>query len=269
MNILTDRTALARNRTRHSPAALFLHQQAIDEIRDRLQLVNRSFQDIAVISGFPKIWQAAFPKAMIVPDLDILAIPNESYDLVIHAMALHWSNDIVGQLIQCRQSLRPDGLFLAVCFGGRSLEELRAVLAEAEITISGGLSPRVAPMTEIRELGGLLQRTRFALPVADSVRVTAKYASPRALMHELRAMGEANALAARLRRPTASTVLCRAEVLYQTKYGTPDGHVTATFELIYLTGWAPDSSQPQALRPGSATTQLAEVLSTTETPLKE
>jgi len=188
---------------------------------------------------------------------------------VIHAMALHWANDLVGQLIQCRRALQPDGLFLAACFGGQTLIELRAALAEAEIEITGGLSPRIAPMAEIRDLGGLLQRAGFALPVADSARLTVTYRSARHLMHELRAMGENNALANRLRHPTKAAVLRRTEEIYNARHRRDDGTIAATFEMIYLTGWAPDPSQPKPLRPGSAVTRLSAALKTQENPLKD
>jgi hypothetical protein len=259
---------LTRNRNRHRPEALFLHQHAIEELKDRLRMVNRSFSNVVIVTGFPDIWQTAFPTALIVPDDDVLDLVAQNCDLVIHAMSLHWANDMVGQLVQCRQALQPDGLFLAVCFGGQSLEQLRIVLSEAEIAVSGGLSPRVIPMAEIRDLGGLLQRAGLALPVADSARLTVRYQSPRHLMRELRAMGENNALLDRLRQPTVAAVMRRAEALYTATYGSNDDRrIPATFELIYLTAWAPDASQPKPLRPGSANTRLAQALKTREEPL--
>ena len=269
MKPLTDRIALARNRNRHRPEALFLHKHAIEELQDRLHMVHRSFQKVVIVTGFPDIWQTFFPTAQIVPDDDLLDLASESCDLVIHAMSLHWANDMVGQLVQCRRALQPDGLFFAVCFGGQSLEQLRTVLADAEISVSGGLSPRVVPMAEIRDLGGLLQRAGLALPVADSARVTVSYKSPRHLMRELRAMGESNALHDRLRQPTMPAVMHRAETLYTNNYGSNDRRIPATFELIYLTAWAPDTSQPKPLRPGSANTRLAQALKTEENPLKD
>ena len=269
MIALTDRNALNRNRQRHQPQALFLHRQAIAELQDRLGMVNRTFHQSAIVSGFPLIWQTAFPDAQILPDQDTLAATPDSSDLVIHAMALHWANDMVGQLIQCRRTLQPDGLFLAACFGGQTLFELRTTLAEAEIEITGGLSPRIAPMAEIRDLGGLLQRAGFALPVADSTRLTVTYPSVRHLMRELRAMGENNALASRLRHPTKAAVLRRTEQIYNERHHRDDGTITATFEMIYLTGWAPHASQPKPLRPGSAATRLSTALKTQETLLKD
>lgn len=184
-------------------------------------------------------------------------------------MCLHWSDDPVGQLIQARRALRPDGLFLGVMFGGETLHELRTALAQAESDLYGGLSPRVAPMAEIRDLGALLQRAGYALPVADSVRLTASYASPLHLMQELRFMGEGNALHSRRRTPASRALFARACEIYVEAFGTDDGRVPATFELIVLTGWAPDASQPQPLRPGSASKRLADALGTEEGMLKD
>src|SRR6056297_243099 len=194
---LTDSVALAQHSRSARTADLFLHRAAVDEVEDRLSLVNKSFTDPAVVTPFPQPWRDALPGARIVPDDDTLALQPGAHDLVVHAMALHWANDPVGQMIQCRRALRPDGLFIALCLGGRTLEQLRACLPEAEIAETGGLSPRVAPMAEIRDLGGLLQRSGFALPVADTVKLTATYASPLDLMRDLRAMGEASALSGR------------------------------------------------------------------------
>ncbi|MCL3881607.1 methyltransferase domain-containing protein [Marivita sp. GX14005] len=268
--LLTDRAALSRHRARASSApALFLHEEARADIEDRLSLVNKSFRDAAIVTPFAEVWRDAFPAAKIIPDAEMLDLDEAAHDLVIHAMALHWANDPVGQLIQCRRALIPDGLLLAASFGGQTLHELRAAMGQAEIEITGGLSPRVAPMAEIRDLGALLQRAGLALPVADSAVLTASYPSALHLMRDLRAMGEANALSARLRAPTRRGVLLRAAELYAEAYGDAGGRVPATFELITLTGWAPDASQPQPLRPGSAAARLADALGATETPLKD
>jgi SAM-dependent methyltransferase len=267
---LTDRAALIRNRTRalRNPA-MFLQETAVEEFQDRLSLVNKTFQAPAIVTGFPDFWATAFPGAKIVADDDVLDLDPAAHDLVIHAMCLHWANDPVGQMIQCRRALRPDGLFLAGLFGGQTLQELRASLAEAESRVAGGLSPRVAPMAEIRDLGGLLQRAGLALPVADSIPLTVSYQSMFHLMRDLRAMGEGNALDARLRRPTRRDVLNAAAEIYAQTYGDDQSRITATFELIFLLGWAPDDSQPQPLRPGSATARLADALGTQETKLSD
>lgn len=221
------------------------------------------------MTGFPEVWQGRLSNATIVRDDEVLQLDPGAHDLVIHALALHWANDPVGQLIQLRHALRSDGLCLTLSFGGQTLAELRAALAQAEAEVCGGLSPRILPMGEIRDLGALLQRAGFALPVADSVPLTASYETPIHLMRELRAMGEGNALAARLRHPTRRAVLLRAAEIYVDTFAAPDGRVPATFEIITLTGWAPDDSQPQPLRPGSASHRLAEALGTKETKLKD
>jgi len=267
---LTDQAALARNRQRAARApALFLHEQAADEVKDRLELVNKSFSKMAIVAGMPQIWQTAFPEAHLVADQDTLDLQPEAHDLIIHAMALHWANDPVGQMIQARRALKPDGLFLGVLFGGTTLHELRAALAQAEADLCDGLSPRIAPMGEIRDLGALLQRAGFALPVADSVPLTVNYASPLHLMRDLRAMGETNALNGRSRHIMRRDLLLRASDIYQNAFGDSEGRIPATFELIFLTGWSPDASQPQPLRPGSAATRLADALGTEETKLKD
>jgi SAM-dependent methyltransferase len=268
---LTDRTALARNRRRAlagAAPALFLHDQAIDEIQQRLKLVNRTFTAPVIIAPFGEIWSQAVPGAAIVGDDDILDLQAGAHDLVIHAMALHWANDPVGQLVQARRALRPDGLFLGIFFGGRTLHELRAALSAAEVAVTGGLSPRVAPMGDIRDLGSLLQRAGFALPVADALSLRVAYRSARHLMHDLRAMGEANALATRNRAPLRRAILQEAERQYQTLFKDDDG-ISATFELIVLTGWAPSPDQPKPLRPGSASARLADALKTEERALDD
>lgn len=259
---LTDRPALTRQRARalRGQPALFLHDDAACEIQERLVEVNRSFTDIAVITPFPQVWAPRLPQARILADDEVLDLPPAGQDLVIHALCLHWANDPVGQLIQCRRALRPDGLFLGVLFGGRTLAELRAVLAEAEAAETGGLSPRVLPMAEIRDLGGLLQRAGFALPVADSVLRRVTYRDARHLMADLRAMGETSALAARPRRFTRRGVLARAQAGYAAAYPAGDGRIAASFEMIHLAGWAPHDSQQKPRRPGSALTRLAEAL---------
>ncbi|WP_415234219.1 SAM-dependent methyltransferase [Pseudorhodobacter sp.] len=268
--ILTDTKALTRNRARAvaMPApALFLHEDLRDEIKERLTEVNKTFTSVAIITGFPVFWRDAFPQAHIVAEDEVLALEPCAHDLVIHAMGLHWANDPVGQLIQCLRALKPDGLFLAVLLGGQTLHELRACLAEAEATVTGGLSPRILPMAEIRDLGGLLQRAGFALPVADGFTRKVHYRDAYHLMHDLRAMGEGNALTARLRHPTRRAVFAKAAAVYAQSYAVADDRIAATFEMIFLTGWAPHESQQKPLRPGSATKRLAEALNAPEIPL--
>jgi SAM-dependent methyltransferase len=184
-------------------------------------------------------------------------------------MALHWANDPVGQLVQCRRALRPDGLLLALFFGGQTLHELRSALASAEAEVTDGLSPRVLPMGEIRDLGALLQRAGLALPVADSFTQTVSYRDAFHLMRDLRAMGEGNALASRLRRPSRRAVLLRAAQIYAEAHAGPDGRIPATFEILCLTGWATHDSQQKPMRPGSAQARLADALNTAEMPLRD
>jgi len=267
---LACRTALARNRARvRAESDLFLHALARDELHLRLSEVNRTFTAPAIVTGLPQVWGDFLPDAVVVPDDPVLALDAGAHDLVIHAMALHWASDPVGQLVQCRRALRPDGLLLAVCFGGQTLAELRAVLAVAETEVTGGLSPRVLPMAEIRDWGGLLQRAGLALPVADSLCQNVAYRDLSRLFADLRAMGEQNALAARHRRFAPRALFNRAAQLYNAHHSDGAGHLRASFDLIFLTGWAPDASQPQPLRPGSATTRLADVLGSVESPLPD
>ena len=264
---LTDRPALTRNRNRALPEALFLHDLVADEISERLKEVNRTFTKVAIVTGQPAFWQAKFPGAVVVEDAETLDLGQGAFDLVLHMMALHWANDPVGQLVQCRRALQPDGLLLASCLGGQTLHELRSALAEAEAVVAGGLSPRIAPMGEIRDLGALLQRAGFALPVADGTPLTVSYANAFHVMHDLRKMGENNALAHRPRGFTMRNILTEAATLYAEHFSNADRRVDATFEIITLTGWAPDDAQPKPLRPGSATARLADALGTKETPL--
>lgn len=268
---LTDRSALRRNRARamRSGPATFLHEAALDEVQDRLAMVNRTFTNPAIVTGFPELWAPHFPNAQIVADEEVLDMQPGAHDLVVHAMSLHWANDPVGQVIQCRRALRSDGLFLGVSFGGRTLAELRTALAEAESQVTGGLSPRVVPMAEIRDMGALLQRAGLALPVADSQKLTVSYGDSFALMRDLRAMGEGNALQARLRQPTRRSVLLRAAEIMNDLAANDDGRIAEIFELVVLTGWAPDDSQPKPLRPGSAEARLADALGTRETKLND
>ncbi len=262
---LTDRPALARARRRAAGApADFLHAETIADLQERLAEVKRTFTAPAVVTGHPELWASAFPQARVVADAELLALEPGAHDLVIHGLALHWANDPVGQLVQCRAALKPDGLLLAALFGGQTLHELRAALAEAEAAVSGGLSPRVLPMGEIRDLGALLQRAGFALPVADAFTQRVSYRDTLHLMHDLRAMGETNALTARPRRFARRALFAAAEAIYRASFGTDDGRLPATFEIVVLTGWAPHDSQPKPLRPGSAAARLADALKVPE-----
>lgn len=268
---LTDKSALTRNRARAlamDEPAMFLQQDAALEVQERLQLVNRTFTKPAIVTPFPDIWRPVAPEALLIRDDDVLDLRENTHDLVVHGMGLHWANDPVGQLIQCQRALQPDGLLMVAMLGGQTLHELRAVLAEAEIAQTGGLSPRVVPMADIRDLGALLQRAGLALPVADSFVRNVTYQSPLHLMRDLRAMGETNAMAQRSRQPMSRKLLMDANARYLSAFGQ-DGRISATFELIFLTGWAPDASQPQPLRPGSAVNRLADALGTQETTVSD
>ena len=265
---LTDRSALEqfRARARRAPA-LFLHEEMADEIKERLTEVNRTFTAPAIVTPFPEVWRNILPGARLVPDDEVLALEPGAHDLVIHALALHWANDPVGQIIQARRALRPDGLFIAALFGGQSLHELRAALAQAESDLHGSLSPRVLPMGEIRDLGALLQRAGLALPVADTFTRRVLYRDLHHLTGDLRAMGESNALAQRRRMPMSRALMARAEAIYRGSYADAQGRLPATVETLFLTGWAPAENQQKPLRPGSAANRLAQALGTTETPL--
>jgi SAM-dependent methyltransferase len=185
-------------------------------------------------------------------------------DLVTALLNLHWTNDLVGALIQIRRMLKPDGLFLGALFGGETLTELRQCLMQAEIDFHGGAGLRVSPFADAIDGAGLLQRAGFALPVADVDRVTVRYDHPIKLMADLRAMGETNVLVERDRRPVTRAVIGRMSDLYRQRFALPDGRIPATFEIISLTGWAPHESQQKPLKPGSAKLRLADVLGAVE-----
>jgi SAM-dependent methyltransferase len=192
-----------------------------------------------------------------------------SLDLVVSALALQFVNDLPGTLIQIRRALKPDGLLLAAMIGGDTLNELREAFAEAESEIEGGISPRVSPFADIRDLGALLQRAGFALPVIDSDRLTVRYDHPLALMRDLRAMGATNILTERRRTPLRRATLQRMLEIYARRFADADGRLRATFEIVWLTGWAPHESQQKPLKPGSATQRLADALGAREIPSGE
>lgn len=255
--------ALALRRARAGGDAWFLHEGARDEIEERLKDVNRTFTDPAVVTAHPMLWGDVVSSATVVADGDTLDLVPDGHDLVVHAMCLHWADDPVGQLIQCRRALRPDGLLLVAMLGGETLHELRAALGQAEAEVIGGLSPRVAPMGEIRDLGALLGRAGLALPVADLVPQSVRYRDLAHLARDLRAMGETNALAARHRSPAPRALFDRADTIYREAFPDGDG-IRATFQTVFLTGWAPSETQQKPLRPGSAQTRLADALGVAE-----
>src|SRR5688572_8524100 len=196
----------------------------------------------------------------VVADEELLPFKEQCFDAVLSNLALHWVNDLPGALAQIRTSLKPDGLFLASLFGTGTLQELRTALMEAELAETGGASPRVSPFADLRDAAGLLQRAGFALPVADADTVTVTYGDFFALLRDLRGMGEANVLIDRLRRPTRRTVFARAAAIYQERFADAQGRLPATFQVLFLTGWAPDPSQQQPARRGSGKTSLKDVL---------
>ena len=202
--------------------------------------------------------------ATVVGDEEALPFAGERFDLAVSLLSLQAVNDLPGALVQIRRALKPDGLFLGCLLGGATLTELRRAFTEAEAEIEGGVSPRVAPFADVRDLGGLLQRAGFALPVTDCDVLTVRYADPFAVLRDLRAMGLTNALTARRRTPLRRTTLLRAMQIYAEKFADADGRVRATFELIWLSGWAPHESQQKPLKPGSAKARLADALGAIE-----
>lgn len=258
----------------------FLLDRAAEDLADRLGAVNRRFETAldlgtpapalaAALAGHPGIGRlvAAAPIAAalagrpgVVADEEALPFAEGSLDLVVSALALTQVNDLPGVLAQVRRSLRPDGLFLAALLGGASLTELRQAFAAAESEVAGGLSPRIAPFADVRDLGALLQRAGFALPVTDVDRVVVRYGSPLTLLQDLRRMGATNVLVERHRRPLGRATLMRALEIYAERFADPDGKVRATFDLVWLSGWAPHESQQKPLAPGSAKMRLADAL---------
>ena len=200
---------------------------------------------------------------------DLLPFAPNAFDLVVSSLALHWVNDLPGALIQICQVLKPDGLFLAAMFGGETLKELRTAWLEADIETTGGATPRISPFVDVRDAGNLLQRAGFALPVADVETLTVTYPNVVALMRDLRGMGEANALYARHRGTLGKRTLAALQASYRRLAGGPDGRLPVTFQIVWMTGWAPHPSQPKPLRPGSARARLADALGTIERPLKD
>jgi hypothetical protein len=264
---LTDTEALALHRQRATRGpVLFLHEIAAAEIKERLVEVNKSFTAPLLVGFATDPVRGVLPNAPVIEDAQRLSAEPATHDLVLHSFALHWSDDPIGQMVQSRLALQPDGLFLAVMFGGATLNELRTALAEAEAELTGGLSPRVLPMADLRDLGGLLSRAGLALPVADSSKLTVRYPSLARLVGDLRGMAETNALLARHRATPPRRLFERTEEIYRSHFADDDGYLTATFELVFLTGWAPSETQQKPLRPGAAQHRLASALGVEERP---
>lgn len=262
---LTDRRALELHRQRASQRPEhFIHEDIAAEVEERLSEVNKSFTKPLLIGHVTPPFSRLFPDAPTTDDTETIQVEEAAHDLALHVFGLHWADDPVGQIVQSIRALEPDGLFLAVCFGGGTLRELRTSLSEAESSLRGGLSPRVAPMGEIRDLGALLQRAGAALPVADSRTIRVRYSSLDRLVRDLRGMGETNALFARDHATPPRQLFPTTERIYREHYSDEEGYLLATFEIIFLTGWAPSDSQPKPLRPGSANARLADALGTDE-----
>ncbi len=284
-----DRALLVRRRNRAAAGIReheFLLARVADDLMERLAATRRTFpvaldlgahhgliaerlrrtgsveMMVAAEAAWGLLAQCGAPRVQ--ADEEALPFRDQSLDLVVSGLSLQLVNDLPGALVQVRRALKPDGLLLAALLGGSTLHELRTALLAAEEELEGGASPRIAPFADVRDLGGLLQRAGFALPVVDADTVTVTYADPLALMRELRGMGAANALLARRRRPLRRATLMRAAALYQERFGLPGGRVPATFEIITLTGWAPHESQQKPLPPGSARMRLADALGTEE-----
>jgi SAM-dependent methyltransferase len=289
--MIFDRALLRRRRRR--AAALgpvtFLLDRVADDLAERLATVLRRF-DLAVDLGTPGdavrnalarlesvgsivaadvMPDAARGEIFVAADEEALPFGDATLDLVVSALALHHVNDLPGTLVQIRRALKPDGLFVAALFGGETLTELRQSFAAAESEIDGGISPRVSPFADLRDLGALLQRAGFALPVTDVDRVSVRYDSAFELMGDLRRMGATNALMARRRQPLRRATVTRMAELYAQRFADADGRVRATFEIVWLLGWAPHPSQQQPLRPGTAKSRLADALRTREISAEE
>ncbi len=269
--LLFDRQAVLRHRSRAPgiPGDAFLLEEAAGGLAERLAAVNRHFESGLDLEGRARLGTAA-RSWLDVSFAENEALPVEpgSFDLAVSALTLHTVNDLPGLLAQIRWALRPDGLFLAALFGGETLFELRDSFASAEIETTGGVSPRIAPFADVRDLGGLLQRAGFALPVADVERTTVRYRNFADLVRDLRLHGETNALTQRSSKPLRRETLAALLEHYQSHHAEPDGRLRATFDIVYLTGWAPHASQPKPLRRGSATARLADALGTSEHKIK-
>lgn len=287
-----DQQLLARRRVRagRGEPADFLLTQVAEDLAERLSLVQRAFVTIADIATPTDALRHAiaargrpFPLAsepveslarrraapVVVAPADALPFRDQSLDLAVSALGLQFVDDLPGLFAQVRRALKPDGLFLAALLGGDTLTELRQAFAAAESELDGGLSPRVAPFADVRDIGGLLQRAGFALPVTDSDRLTVRYGDVFALMRDLRAMGASNPLVTRRRVPLRRATLLRMAAIYHERFADPDGRIRATFQVVTLSGWAPHESQQKPLRPGSAKARLADALKAIELPTGE
>lgn len=292
MDIVFDTGLIEKNRMRawraRDDKAAFLLDLAAEELADRIAIIERHFDNAVELHGATGITArrlletgkvgsvsrveidaafAASDEPLLVAPIEHLPLEPQSQNLVVSPLSLHLTNDTPGTLIQIRRALKPDGLFMAAIPGAGTLQELRDVLLSTEAEMSGGASPRVIPFADVRDVGALLQRAGFALPVTDTETYTVRYDSILPLMRDLRAMGMANPMMGRSKRPINRSFLMRAAQLYAERYSDPDGRIRATFSIIFVSGWAPHESQQKPLRPGSAKTRLADALKTTEIKL--
>ena len=275
-----DPAQVRLHRLRARPAdAAFLYDRIAEDLAERLEAVNRTFTHVLVLGGGEAFRQAVaahpalrqkigaittadWANADVLIDPEHLPFAEQSFELVVSILALHWINDLPGAMVQIRRALKPDGLFVGSLLGGRTLHELREVLTAAESELRGGAGPRVSPFADALDMAGLLQRAGFALPVADRDTTTVRYRDPLHLLRDLRAMGETSALAEQS-PPLTRAILFRAMQLYAERFG--DGErVTATFDILTATGWSPHESQQKPLKPGSAKTRLADALGVKE-----
>lgn len=288
MDSVFDTTQIERNRLRAlkhgDPRARFLLELAAEEFSERLSIIERQFEEAAELFGATgEVAAAALQtgkikslkrvetasvllngnESSVVAGYEEVPLEPQSLNLILSPLALHLINDLPGNLIQMRRALRPDGLLLAAIPGSGTLQELRDSLLTAEVELSGGASARIAPFADVRDIGALLQRAGFALPVTDVETYTVRYDSIFPLMKDLRAMGMGNALADRSREPLSKATLLRAAELYHERYSDPDGRIRATFNIIYASGWAPHENQQKPLKPGSAKMRLADALKIT------
>ena len=278
------RARLSRRSAEQEQHADFLFAEAADRLADRLQDVTRAFPKVLEVGSRagtlrPVIASLNGIQDFVTCDLapgfepdaaayeDLLPFADERFDLVVSNLALHQVNDLPGALIEAKRVLKPDGLLLACLLGGETLTELRQCLNEAEMEAEGGMSPHIAPMADLRDMGALLQRAGFALPVADQDHLTVSYDNAFKLMADIKAMGENNLLTERRRKPMRRETFMKAAALYQDRFAGTDGRITATFDLIWLTGWSPHESQQQPLKPGSAKSRLADALGAEEKKL--
>jgi SAM-dependent methyltransferase len=265
---------LRQSRARRLGPETFLIDRVALELGERLAAVLRHFE-IAVDLGSPghsvrhalaqsgrvgRIIAVSRLGGDVVADEEMLPFADGTLDLVASALSFQFVNDLPGVLVQIRRALKPDGLMLAALAGGNSLAELRECFVQAESEIEGGLSPHVAPFADVRSLGGLMQRAGFALPVVDSDRLTVRYPTVFELMHDLRRMGATNVLRERSRRPLRRATLMRMAEIYAQRFADADGRIRATFDILWLSGWAPHASQQRPLKPGSAARRLSDVL---------